>query len=279
MKKNKIRNQLIALVLTVVTCVALVGLYWLVIVGINAFSSDDISLRIRFADVAIGLTIYLKTSIDFAIFIGRLMEKNRGLKGRIGIEIGTALGNAAGTMAILVIWSLFKEVSWLLAIMILLAALVLIRLAEDGLEHINAKNPRYPKWFSVFVIFVEKTIMQINKRTSPLLGLIIPSNTLSVSTKRTFLALMSMSFTVPFLLGLDDFAGYVPLFNVVNVFGFGIGVFVGHMLLNVLLYISPEKTISVVKNALISFFGSLAFMALAVWGLIEAVKLIFGHHG
>ena len=41
------------------------------------------------------------------------------------------------------------------------------------------------------------------------------------------------------MLGLDDFAGYVPLFNVVNVFGFAIGVFSGHMVLNAFLYVSP----------------------------------------
>jgi putative Ca2+/H+ antiporter (TMEM165/GDT1 family) len=63
------------------------------------------------------------------------------------------------------------------------------------------------------------------------------------------------------------------------VFGFGIGVFIGHMILNVLLYISPKKTIAAVKNPIISFAGSIAFMGLAVWGLIEAVKLLTGHHG
>ena len=75
-------------------------------------------------------------------------------------------------------------------------------------------------------------------------------------------------------MGLDDFAGYVPVFNVVNVFGFSIGVVVGHMLLNILLYLSPATTIRVVKNPVISFVGSLAFIGLAIWGIVEVVHLL-----
>jgi hypothetical protein len=86
-----------------------------------------------------------------------------------------------------------------------------------------------------------------------------------------------MAFTVPFILGLDDFAGYVPLFNIVNVYGFAIGVFLGHMILNIFLFISPQHTIKIVKNAYISFTGSIVFIGLAVWGLVEVFKIIFEH--
>ena len=34
-------------------------------------------------DILIGLTIYLKTSIDFAVYIGRLMAKYPGWKNRV----------------------------------------------------------------------------------------------------------------------------------------------------------------------------------------------------
>jgi hypothetical protein len=277
-QSNAARDQAIALFLTVFTCGALIALLWGEISLLNTFTSDDISLKVRWADVLIGMTIYLKTAIDFAIFIGRLMDKNKGLKGRIGIEIGTALGNAVGTMAVLLLWTFFKEVTWLLAIMVFVAGLVLFRLAEDGMEHIDASNPKYPSWFRNFVIGFEKMIHQINKLFGPFLNKLIPSRSLKVKESTTFKALLIMSFTVPFILGLDDFAGYVPLFNIVNVFGFGIGVFAGHMILNVLLYISPKRTIAAVKNPIISFLGSLAFFGLAIWGIFEAIKLITGNH-
>jgi hypothetical protein len=219
-KKTQLRDQTIALALTVLTCGAVIAVFWSEIKLINLFTSEKISINVRLSDVLIGLTIYLKTSIDFAIFIGRLMDKNKGLKGRIGIEIGTALGNAIGTMAILLIWSVFKEVTWLLALMVIVASFVLVRLAEDGLEHIDAYDPRYPKWFKNTVLAIEHTIRFVNKFTSPIVSKIIPSKSLSVDTKKSFMTLMVASFMVPFILGLDDFAGYVPLFSVVNVFGF-----------------------------------------------------------
>jgi hypothetical protein len=276
--KQSIKNQSIALALTVATCAAMTAILWLEITLLNHFITDKIHIQVHLADILVGLTIYLKTSIDFAMFIGRLMEKNQGLKGRIGIEIGTALGNAAGTFAILLLWAFFKEVPWLLAIMIIIAALVLVRLAQDGLEHVDTNNKKYPAWFRHFVVGFDQSLRLVNKATNPLLSRILPAHSLKVETKRSLLLLMGLSFTVPFILGLDDFAGYVPLFNVVNVFGFAIGVFVGHMILNIFLYISPKRTIAVVKNPIISLVGSLAFIALAVLGLFEAYKLLFVHH-
>jgi hypothetical protein len=205
------------------------------------------------------------------------MEKNRGLKGRIGIEIGTALGNAAGTFAIILLWSFLREVNWLLAIMIGLAALVLLRLAQDGLEHVNTSNPAYPRWFRNFVSGLDLALKSVNKLFDPIFSRLIPSRHLKVRTQATFLGLLAVAFTIPFILGLDDFAGYVPLFNLVNIFGFAIGVFAGHMLLNIFLYLSPKRTVALVKNPIISVFGSVAFIVLAGWGLIEVFALLFLH--
>ena len=276
-KKQIVRDQVIALALTVVTCSLLIVLLWFEIHILNKVSSQEISLQVRLQDVLIGLTIYLKTSIDFAIFIGRMMSHNKGLRGRIGIEIGTAFGNATGTFAILAIWTFFKEVNWLLAIMVFVAALVLFRLAEDGLQHIDHEDKKYPQWFRKSIKTSESRLSSFNNLTSPLLSKIVPSHNLEAKASKTLIALLAVSFTVPFILGLDDFAGYVPLFNIVNVYGFAIGVFVGHMILNILLYLSPKRTIAAVKNPIISLLGSIAFVLLAVWGLVEAFKLIFIH--
>lgn len=277
-KKQALRDQIIALILTVVTCGVLILFLWLEIHLLNKVSSDKILLEIRPQDVVIGMTIYLKTAIDFAIFIGRLMDQNRGLKGRIGIEIGTAVGNAIGTLAILAVWTFFKEINWLLGIMVFIAGLVLFRLAEDGLQHVDHEDKKYPRWFKSSVGGFEKVIVSVNKFTNPLLSRIVPSHSLKAKPSTTFMGLLIMSFMVPFILGLDDFAGYVPLFSVVNVFGFAIGVFVGHMILNIFLYLSPKRTIAAVKNPIISLIGSIAFVVLGMWGLIEAFKLLFLHH-
>ncbi len=278
MAKQIIKEQSIALTLTVITCLLMVALLTGEIHVLNRFTSDDIALHIRLSDILVGMTIYLKTAIDFAIFIGRLMSHNKGLKGRIGIEVGTALGNAVGTFAILAIWTFFKEINWLLGIMVFIAALVLFRLAQDGLEHVDHEDTKYPGWFRRPVKNFKKFITFINRITNPFLSKIVPSHTLEAKANKTLIGLLVMSFTVPFLLGLDDFAGYVPLFNIVNVYGFAIGVFVGHMILNIFLYLSPKRTIAAVKNPIISLLGSIAFVILAVWGLLEAIKLLFLHH-
>src|SRR4051812_1104357 len=116
-KPSLLTNQLIPLAATSLVCVAGVGLVYEEISLLNQFfsSTESIALAIRWPAVLIGLTIYLKTAIDFAIFIGRLMTKYEGWKNRILIESGTALGNIAGTLMILLIWALFREVKPLLA--------------------------------------------------------------------------------------------------------------------------------------------------------------------
>lgn len=273
------KQQVVPLGLTVVVFGFLVLVLFGEISFLNMFTNDtkDILLKLRWYDILIGLTIYLKTSIDFAIFIGRLMDTYGGWKNRVAIEIGTAFGNAAGTLAILIIWTFFKEVRWLLALMIFLAALVLFKLAEDSMEHAHTENKNYP---SVYKWFVEKftTLLKtINKAIAPVLKYVVPNMKFDETKKRnSFWTLFVFSFSIPFILGLDDFAGYVPLFSIVNVFGFAIGVFLGHMILNIFLYISPSRTIKIVKNPVVSLIGSVAFVALGIWGLIEVVKLI-GH--
>lgn len=275
MKAKRLVLQVFPVALTILVCILLAALLWLQISILNLFTATDISLTLRLGDVLVGITVYLKTAIDFAVFIGHLMDKNPGTKGRIGIEIGTAFGNAAGTMLILLIWTFFKEVHWLLAIMIFLAALVLIRLAQDSLDHALSALDRYPKPFAMFVRGLDKVLRTIDKLTGPILDKVVPSHKLKASRQATFWGLFAMAFTVPFILGLDDFAGYVPLFNIVNVFGFGVGVFVGHMILNMLLYISPKRTIKAVKNPIFAAVGSVAFAILAGWGVYEATRLLF----
>lgn len=277
LSKEKAILQIVPLSLTFVVCSVMIFLLWIEVIALNKFISEPISTAVRWSDILVGLTVYLKTSIDFAIYIGRMMDKNPGLKGRIGIEIGTALGNALGTMLILLIWAFFKEIDWLLGIMVLLAGLVLMRLAQDGISFIDTKNLSYPKWFRSVVIGLKWILGSWNKIVEPFLSKIVPSHSLKAVTKNSLIGLLALSFTVPFILGLDDFAGYVPLFNIVNVFGFGIGVMLGHMILNIFLYISPTRTIRAVKNPVVSFAGSIAFIFLAVWGFIEAYKLLFLH--
>jgi hypothetical protein len=270
-----VKNQMIPLLLTVAIFFGLTAVFAGVILGLNLIPhTQPIVLKLRWYDVLIGATIYLKTSVDFAIFMGRLMTANPGWKNRIAIEIGTALGNGLGTILVLIIWTFFKEVEWLLAIMIFLAALVLFELAFASLEHFNNWEGEGGIKRLLF-LGLNKPLSILIKLTQPLTAKILPDlgEKLKGNTNLTWKKLLYFSFTVPFILGLDDFAGYVPLFNVVNVFGFSLGVIGAHMLLNIALFINPSLTVKLVKNAWVSFAGAVAFVALAIWGLVEVVKI------
>lgn len=270
-------NQVIPLGLTTVVCgFGIIFLYLVIhLLNLTVVNRAAIITHFRIGDILVGITVYLKTSIDFAILIGRLMHKYPGWKNRIMIEIGTALGNIAGTLAILILWDLFREIKLLMAVMIILAAMVLLRMAEDGFEHVKDEEGNYKVNFWGLERLLEKSLHKINGFFAPFLKRLVPDFSLKEEdTNKTLKGLFLMSLTIPFILGLDDFAGYIPLFNIVNVFGFAAGVFLGHMFLNIALFISPETTTHAVKHPYISFAGSVAFIGLAGWGVFEAIRLI-----
>ncbi len=275
--KNQGKNQLIPLVLTVITAGILILLVYLEVIFLNKLIPDNIHRKIQISDVLIGLTIYLKTSVDFAIFIGNLMAGYKGLKNRIAIEIGTAAGNALGTILILAVWDFFKEIKPLLAVMILVAAIVLLKLAEESLEHIRGEEKGARGRLSLLSSQITTILSPVNNFFNRFLKYIIPNLSMKPKKGLSFWSLVGLSFTIPFILGLDDFAGYVPLFNVVNVLGFSIGVILGHMVLNIFLFLSPKTTTKVVKNPAVSILGSIAFIILALYGFYEVFKILFIH--
>jgi hypothetical protein len=236
--------------------------------------SDKIILHLRFQDVLVGLTIYLKTAIDFAIFIGNLMRSNPGVKKRIAIEIGTALGNGLGTILILGIWVLFKEVTILMVIMIFIASLVLLKMAEESLEEFLLQKQFRSDFLSTQFHVLLRLLSYSNRKAAPLIKFLTPNAPLTDMTPLSFGRLLLFSFSVPFILGLDDFAGYIPLFSVVNVFGFATGVFLGHLILTAALFISPKTTVEYVRKPSILLLGGLAFVGIAFWGVIESVHLL-----
>lgn len=238
-------------------------------------SSEKIFLQIRWVDVLVGSTIYLKTSIDFAIFIGRMMAANPGWRNRVAIEIGTAAGNAIGTIAIIGLWVTLKEVDLLLALMVFIASLVLFELAHGSMEHFTSWGGQ--RGVKRLAFDGMHTILdRVKKLIDPVLSRVMPDLGVAMKGKSSlpWQGLLTFSASVPFILGLDDFAGYVPLFNVVNVYGFAIGVMASHTILNIALFLSPKKTIAAVKNELVSFLGALAFIGLGVYGLVETGRII-----
>ncbi len=271
--KRFLVQQVLPIVLTVVTFLALsTCLYGLLLILNSLPLKEEVLLDFRKRDVFIGIAIYLKTAIDFAIFIGNLMHTNPGWKKRIAIELGTAVGNAFGTFLILIVWVIFKQVPILMMIMIFIASVVLLRMAEESLEEFLKQkksflNIRRP------VGLLQQQLNFINKLFRPILRFFVPNLSLTRAKKLSFANLVVFSFTIPFILGLDDFAGYIPLFNVINLFGFALGVMLGHMLLNIGLFIWPKMTVRTVRHPIVLIVGGLFFIGLALWGIYESVEL------
>lgn len=275
---SPVLSQVVPLVLTGVVLSGFLALLHAAILAFNLFpSSEKILLEIRWFDIIIGSTIYLKTSIDFAIFIGRMMAANPGWRNRVAIEIGTAAGNAIGTIAIIGLWVLLRKIDILLAIMVFIASLVLFELAHGSLEHFaNWQGQGGLKRIAFYCM--HGILDRIKFVIDPILSRVMPDlgNAMKGTASMSWKNLLFFSASVPFILGLDDFAGYVPLFSVVNVYGFAIGVIGAHTLLNIALFLSPKRTIAVVKNEVVSFFGAVAFIGLGVYGLVETVRIV--HH-
>lgn len=264
---------MLPIVLTCVTFLVLTVLLSLFLHVLNTFPlKEKIQIIIRPIDILVGVTIYLKTSIDFALFMGNLMQSNPGWKKRIAIEIGTALGNALGTFVVLCIWYFFKQAPALLIIIIILASLTLLQMAEEGFEQfLHQKNTRWlQKEIKPLYFLLEK----INHVFSPLFSRVIPHKEIMKPPSLSFIQLLLFALAIPFLLGLDDFAGYIPLFTIVNVFSFVIGVFFAHMLLNIGLFAYPSLTTKITKHPLVIVGGSIVFVGLALWGLYEAFEIL-----
>jgi hypothetical protein len=271
-------SQLIPLILTVVILGILLTILHATLTLFNQIpGAVPILMIIRPADVLVGATIYLKTEIDFAILIGRLMHLYPGWRNRVALEIGSALGNAGGTILIIGLWVILKHVDLLLALMVLIASLVLFELAHSGLDYLTnwESSSGIKKWlYTALNTFLDIIGIVIN----PLLSRIIPDLGASLRGKEglSWIRLAKFATELPFILGLDDFAGYVPLFNVVNIYGFAAGVIGAHTVLNICLFLSPRRTIDTVKNEYVSFLGTIAFIGLGIYGLIEAGKIIAG---
>lgn len=274
--KNILKEQGIPLVLTVLTFIGLCFVLYGFINLLNLLpSSEKIEPVLRKRDILIGFTIYLKTSIDFAIFMGNLMRSNPGWKKRIAIEFGTATGHAFGTILILLIWNFLREVPLLMALMIILAGLVLLKMAEESIEEFMQTQTE-KKHIHKITSLLHAQLSFINRLFKPLLGRLIPSASITNIKSLSFFNLFVFSVTIPFILGLDDFAGYIPVFSIINVFGFAIGVFFAHMILNLGLFISPRVTTNLVKTPFVLAVGGIAFIGIAFWGFYEVINILLG---
>jgi hypothetical protein len=234
-----------------------------------------IILDFRRREPLIGIAIYLKTAIDFAILMGNLMHTNPGWKKRVAIGLGTALGNAFGTFAMLTVWTLAKEFRILIVLFVFVSSVILLRLAEESLEEFLKQKKSFIKIdIRKPVSLLQEQLDFINKLFRPILRFFVTDLNLKKTQKLSFANLVIFSFTIPFILGFNDFSAYIPLFAYINVFGFTLGILLGHLLLTIGLFVFPKKTVVFVKHPLVLISGGLTFIAIALFGFYQAVQIL-----
>jgi hypothetical protein len=276
MKKAKkiLIEQALPILLTFVTFLVLATFLYGLLLILDSFNmGTPIILDFRRREVLFGIIIYLKTAIDFAIFMGNLMRTNPGWKKRIAIELGTALGNGLGTFLVLILWTVLKSFPLLMIIMILIAAVMLLRMAQESFEEFLKQKKSFIK-LKMPVSLLQDQLNFVNKLFRPILRFFVPDLNLTKTKKLSFANLIIFSLTIPFVLGINDFAGYIPLFSLVNVFGFSVGILIGHMLLTIGLFAFPKFTVSVVKHPFVLIGGGLAFIGIALWGIWQALNIV-----
>jgi hypothetical protein len=274
--KKILIEQAFPIFLTFLTFLGLATLlYGLLLILSTINTGSPIILDFRRREVLFGIIIYLKTAIDFAIFTGNLMHSNPGWKKRIAIELGTAVGNGFGTFLILIIWTIFKSIPPLMIIMIFIASVVLLRMAQESFEEFLKQRASFIK-LKMPVSLLQDQLNIVNRIFRPILKFFVPNLNLTKTKKLSFINLVIFSLAIPFVLGLDDFAGYIPLFTLINVFGFTLGILLGHMLLTIGLFAFPKKTVEVVKHPMVLVIGGLAFIGLGIYGFYESVNIFLG---
>ena len=233
-------------------------------------SLDIVTIKIPLAFIwtqfFLGIFIYLKTSVDYALFVGGLMEKNPGIPNRIAMNVGTQVGCFLGVTAIVILWVFFKEIHWLMAILLIVAGNILIGLGDGSQEHFETLPTVFRKPLEVF--------FKLARPIVKLFTFFMPHSEMkpiSMSTK----ALFFVSGIIPFALGADDLAGYMVLMAPINIFSLLLGIYFGDAIIDIALFSNPKITVRIVKNKWVSYFGALFFIGLGILSIIHAFELYF----
>lgn len=234
--------------------------------ALNTVGPGNILIQFTWGQFLIGMLIYLKTAVDYAIFVGLLMDKNPGTPKRIAMNAGTSTGAFIGVTAIAVLWYFFKEIHWLMFILLFVSAGILFSLGDASQEYFEKvdKRLRYPL----------ELFFKITRPLVKVLTFFLPEGEIkpkSMGTKKLFF----FSGVLPFVLGSDDLAGYMVLLSPINIFSILLGIYFADAVIDIALFYNHKWTVKAVKNKWISYLGALFFIGLGIMSIMGALKLYF----
>jgi len=236
---------------------------------INPFSSEKIAIQLHPIDVFVGFFLYFVTAVDYALIVGRMQIANPGGKARFVMNVCTCVGCFAGVSLVLFLWGFAKEIDWFIIVLLIFAGSVMIKLAYESLDYFAEAK-------SIWKPLRQVTVGGVTFLHNLTQGLTfwIPELGSPKVQKMSLLKLASWSFLLPFIIGLDDFVGYMGAMTIFNVFSLLIGIFFADVFIDVLIFTSPQITKRIVESAVLSFLASFAFLYLMYKSYSEAILLI-----
>lgn len=244
---------------------AFVVLTYFLLHCLNTLGFIHLSTSIVGAQVVLGVIIYLKTAVDYALFVGSLMENNSGTPKRIAMNAGTSIGCFLGVTAIAVLWSFFQEVHWLMVVLLVIASMILFKLGDNSQQHFASLPASLRQPLQWFFALTRPVVEKIT--------FFMPESELSTGTAST-VRLFILSMIIPFALGADDLAGYMVLLTTYNIFSLLIGIYLGDALIDAALFANQEVTVRLVKNRWVSYFGAVFFIGLGLMSIIHAIHYL-----
>ncbi len=261
------KKQLLPIIISLSLFVVFSIITHFLLVGLDSLKlfNQQLSTEFIWVQIGLGVFIYLKTAVDYALFVGMLMEKNDGIPKRIAMNVGTQIGCFIGVTGIVILWAFFKEIHWLMAILLVIAAMILFGLGDGSQEHFEEIHPYLRKPLQLFFDFTRPIVkvftffMPDSEMKPTIFGI-----------KKLFL----VSMIIPFALGADDLAGYMTLLTPFNIFSLLVGIYFGDAIIDIALFWNRDSTVKIVKNKWISYLGAIFFIGLGIMSIIHAISYI-----
>lgn len=268
--KGKLLNQLLPIAICSVLYIFFIKSSQFYITDIiNPQLSEEIHLHFQWYDVLVGFFLYFVTAIDYALIVGRMQASNPGSKARVVMNVATVLGCYIGVTLVLLLWGFAKEIDVIIIPILLFAGSVMIKLAHEGIEYFDDAN-EFPKFLSVPTIALLNFLHSITRIFTFWMPEIAKPSVKPMKMNE----LAKWSLLLPFIIGLDDLIGYMGAMTIYNVMGLLIGIYFADILIDIIIFVSPEFTKKLVESPILSFIATFAFIFLGYKSYHESFMLL-----
>lgn len=239
---------------------------------INPFSTEQIQIVLYPSNILVGFFLYFVTAVDYALVVGRMQVVNSGFKARIVMNIFTCVGCYVGVSLVLFLWGFAKEVYWILVPLLIFAGAIMLKLAYEGKDYLVFDNPIAKKIGNGTTKLL--TILYFPTR---LLTAWVPELATPNVQRMHITELAKWSFLLPFIIGLDDFIGYMGAMTIYNVYSLLFGIYIADIVIDLIIFISPKFTKKLVESPMLSLLAAYAFLYLAFKSFSESYDHIIHH--